>query len=75
MSHDFAEEILRRRPLFLVFLHVHEYGFPEVSTTGLFWSEQNALRTGLKHLLSKLTYNHYDRSKRSSDLKQLNIPF
>lgn len=64
MAQNVAEEILRRRPFFLVTTHHQDYDFSSASTVGLFWSERNALLCGLKHLLLGLDYNHYDPSKR-----------
>lgn len=63
-SQDIAEEILRRRPLFLLTSFHQDYECSSTETIGLFWSEQAAVLAGLRTLLTELDYNHYDPCKR-----------
>lgn len=66
MSHrDLAEEILRRRPLYLLTRSSPDLRSTKISSVvGLFLSEQNAVLSGLRDLFFDLNFDHYDPCKR-----------
>lgn len=61
---DVAEEILKRRPLYLVTVERTEAFCTETFVIGLYFTERAAVLAGLRDLFLYLHFDHYDPCKR-----------